>query len=175
MKWPNWMRPSTRAFTREARRAPDYSFFDFVHGYIYARWPYLYIGIGLGEHPLARTLKPVVSLVSRLLPPPSNPDRVTFADTYHGKVVPLDAARQLVTIKQEIELVDLEQIIPYARARDIILKNPDHIVALDCPCRLSRPNPCLPLDVCLIIGEPFASFILEHHPGRSRWIDSGKA
>lgn len=36
--------------------------------------------------------------------------------------------------------------------------------------RASRPNPCQPSDVCLIVGEPFASFIAEHHPRRSRWI-----
>jgi ferredoxin len=61
------------------------------------------------------------------------------------------------------------------RARDIILQNPDHIIALECPCRASRPNPCLPLDVCLIIGEPFASFVSEHHPDRTRWITSREA
>jgi hypothetical protein len=31
------------------------------------------------------------------------------------------------------------------------------------------------MDVCLIAGEPFASFINEHHPNRSRWINSGEA
>jgi len=31
------------------------------------------------------------------------------------------------------------------------------------------------LDVCLLIGEPFASFVWEHHPRRSRWIDAGEA
>jgi ferredoxin len=98
-----------------------------------------------------------------------------FADTYHGKVVPLEHAAQLVTVDEEIRLLDLEQVIPYARARDIVLKNPDHIVVLDCPCRAARPNPCQPLDVCLIVGEPFASFVAEHHPRRSRWITPEEA
>jgi ferredoxin len=100
---------------------------------------------------------------------------VTFADTYHGKVVPLQAATQLVTVREAIRIENLETIIPYAKARDIILKNPDHIAVLDCPCRASRPNPCLPLDVCLIVGEPFASFVAEHHPRRTRWITSEEA
>ncbi len=52
MKLSLWPRPSTRAFMREARRTPGYSLLDWLHGYIYARWPYLYIGIGTGEHPL---------------------------------------------------------------------------------------------------------------------------
>ena len=173
-----WLKPSTVAFVREARDTPGYSLFDWVHGYVYLRWPYLYIGIGTGEHPLARFFGPLVRWLARLFPPrPADEQagRVTFADTYHGKVVPLEAARQLVTVKEEIRLTEPEQVIPYARARDIVLQNPDHIVVLDCPCRVSRPNPCLPLDVCLIVGEPFASLVAEHHPDRSRWITPDEA
>jgi len=170
-------RRSTRAFIREARRTPGYSLFDWLHGYVYGRWPYLYIGIGTGEHWLARVLSPLVRGLSRLFPsrPGDGPHRVTFADTYHGKVVLLEAAKRLVTIQEEVSLTNLEQIIPYARARDIILRNPDHIVVLKCPCRASRPNPCQPLDVCLIVGEPFAGFVAEHHPDRSRWITPQEA
>jgi len=173
----NLLRPSTRAFAREARRTPGYSLFDWLHGYVYGRWPYLYIGIGTGEHPLARVFGPLVRWLVRLFPPTSadDPDHVTFADTYHGKVVPLEAAKQLVTIEEEISLTNLEQVLPYALARDIVLQNPDHIVVLECPCRASRPNPCLPLDVCLVVGEPFASFVAEHHPHRSRWITPEEA
>jgi hypothetical protein len=31
------------------------------------------------------------------------------------------------------------------------------------------------LDVCLIIGEPSAGFIAEHHPAKSRWISQAEA
>jgi ferredoxin len=172
-----WPRPSTRAFAREARRTPGYSFFDWLHGYVYARWPYLYIGIGAGRHPLGRIFGPPVRLLTGLLPrpPADDPDRVTFADTYHGKVVPLEAATQLVTVAEDVNLGDLEQIIPYRTARDIVLQHPDHIVVLACPCRSVRENACEPLDVCLIVGEPFASFVMEHHPRRARWISQAEA
>ena len=115
--------------------------------------------------------------LARLFPPRPAGDtgRVTFADTYHGKVVPLAAATQLVTVNEEINLSNLEQVVPYARARDIVLHSPDHIVVLECPCRASRSAPCLPLDVCLIVGEPFASFVAEHQPRRSRWITQAEA
>jgi len=178
------LKPSSTEFFREGRRTPDYSLFDWLHGYVYARWLYLYIGVGTGEHRLTKVIAPLVKFYSWLFPPQtradlspgSNNDRpVTFADTYHGKVVPLDAATQLVNIHEEIRLTDLEKVIPYTRARDIILKNPEHIVVLECPCRSSRPNPCLPLEVCLIIGDPFASFVEEHHPRRSRRINSQEA
>jgi Pyruvate/2-oxoacid:ferredoxin oxidoreductase delta subunit len=168
--------PSTRAFIREARRTPGYSLLDWLHGYVYARWPYLYISVGVGEHPLARIFGPLARLLGRLIPRRTgDPDRITFADSYHGKVVPFQAASQLVTVQEDVNLGDLEQIIPYRVARDLVLQNPDHIVVLECPCRASRENPCLPLDVCLIIGEPFASFVIEHHPRRSRWISQDQA
>jgi ferredoxin len=186
--------PSTIAFAREGRRVPastKYSLFDFLHGYIYARWPYLYIGIGTGEHPLAKRYAPLAAKVIRWINKArqkgsiaasnseqhvqANEPRLTFADTYHGKVVPLSAARQLVMVNEPVRLLDLEPVIPYQKARDIVLQNPDHIVVLECPCRAARPDPCLPLDVCLIVGEPFAGFVLEHHPGRSRSISQDEA
>ena len=178
---PRWhpLRPSTRAFLREARNTPGYSFFDWLHGYVYARWPYLYIGTAVGEHRLARVFGPLVRGLSRLFPTRAandgGSDHITFADTYHGKVVPLEAASRLVTIEEDITITDLEKVIPYSRARDIVLRNPDHLVVLDCPCRASRPDPCEPMDVCLIVGEPFASFVAEHHPRRSRWITQDEA
>jgi Pyruvate/2-oxoacid:ferredoxin oxidoreductase delta subunit len=176
---PHLIKPSTRDFAREARRTPGYSFYDWLHGYVYARWPYLYIGLATGEHALSPLLAAIVGALARVFPGlrggPTEPGQVTFADTYHGKVVPLEAAKQLVTVQRDIRLPDLEHVIPYARARDIVLHNPDRIVLLDCPCRAGRPDPCLPLDVCLIVGDPFASFVAEHHPNRSRWITQQEA
>ncbi len=178
----NIVHPSTRDFIRDASRMPDFRLFDFLHGYVYLRWPYLYISIGKGEHPLSQSLAKVSAsfnhLFLSLLKRNGTRDdsgRKTFAESYHGKVVPLDAATQLVTVQEDVRLENLEQIIPYGQARDIVLKNPGHIVALECPCRASKENACQPKDVCLIVGEPFASFIKEHHPNRSRWIDSGKS
>lgn len=185
------VKPSTISFTREAFQVKEFSFFDWLHGIVYARWPYLYIGIGTGEHKLARRFGPTVKYILGLFKPRSDPrivetktdqdpagkknGRTTFADSYHGKVVPINLASQLVSVNEEIKLPNLEHVIPYKKARDIILKNPDHIVVLDCPCRVSRENPCLPLDVCLIIGEPFASYVMEHHPQRAKWVTQEQA
>ncbi len=181
---PRWVdrfiRPSTRAFFKEWRNSPNPSILEFVHGYLYGRWPYLYIGLGTGEHPFAWLFQPFLARVESLArvsssySPLKNGD-VTFADTYHGKVVPHEEATKLVSVQQEIRVTDLERVIPFARARDIILKNPDHITLLRCPCRASREKPCEPLDVCLIIGEPFAGFMLEHHPEKARRITQAEA
>jgi ferredoxin len=174
---PDARREATRQFMEEAKRTPGFSRFDRIHGYVYARWPYLYIALATGEHRLSKWIRPIIKILAKLFTPAgkdgSGPP--TVAENYHGKVLPLTAARQLVSVDEPIRLTDLEQIIPFPYAKDIILCNPDHIVVLDCPCRASRVNPCLPLDVCLVIGEPFASLVVEHHPHRSRWITSEEA
>lgn len=186
--WHSMTSTATKEFFGEGRRTPGYSRFDALHGYVYGRWPYLYIGIGTGEHWIAKLLGPLYRIIAKLVPQQNNSDGSkmtgsdqglvasgTFADAYHGKVVPLEAATQLVTVNEDIRIVDMEKVVPYVKARDLILRNPDHILALVCPCRLARSNPCLPLDVCLIVGDPFASFVSEHHPDRSRRITQQEA
>jgi ferredoxin len=176
------IKPSTRAFISEALKTPGYGFIDLLHGYVYARWPYLYISIGKGEHPLSPKIAQISSIFQRIFHPHKNSNsgqgkssREAFADTYHGKVLPLKSATQLVSVNEPVSITNLERIIPYNLARDIVLRNPDHIVAMECPCRAAKQDFCQPLDVCLIVGEPFASFVAEHHPQRSRWINSGEA
>ena len=128
------VRPSTRAFFREARRPPATSLFAALHGYVYGRWPYLYIGIGTGEHPLARRLAPLVRAAGTLLSHlPRRPGAGTFADTYHGKAVPLGAATRLVRVEQ----------IPPPPART---GHPLRPGARHCPARSRSPRgPRLPL------------------------------
>ncbi len=172
------IKKSTRDFYQEGKRTEDYSLYDFLHGYLYAKWPYLYIGVALGVRPLSRVLAPIFLFLSSFLTPEENePEEpgLAWADSYHGKVVPLEEAKRLVSIKEDIVIKDLEKVIPYSKAKDIILMNPDKIAVLDCPCRVARENPCQPIDVCLIIGDPFVSFILEHQPGKSRQISSQEA
>jgi Pyruvate/2-oxoacid:ferredoxin oxidoreductase delta subunit len=174
---------STRNFVAAAKKMKPFNLFLIIHGYVYARWPYLYIGIGKGEHPLAKRFLPIITLFGRLFPSKRARDGVhsldiashTIADTYHGKALPLQTARELILIKEPINKPDLEHVVPYTQARAIILEHPDHIVALECPCRAAVEHPCTPIDVCLIVGEPFASFISEHQPQKSRWISQEEA
>ena len=170
------IKPSTREFWKRANAIKGYPLAEKIHGYFYLRFPYFYIATGTGSNRLGKLGEKVFSAVHKVFPPaPPKPGQITFADTYHGKVIPLQTARELVSVKENICVNDLEKVIPYQLARAIVLDHPEHIVALDCPCRVARENPCLPLDVCLIVGEPFASFTLEHHAGRSRAITSVEA
>ncbi len=165
-----------RSYWKEANRVPGFPLAEKIHGYVYLRFPYLYIGTGIGSTWLSKILNVVLPVWNRLFPAkPRSPDAIEFADTYHGKVVPLQTARELVTVKRDIAVPDLEHVIPYKLARSLILEHPDHIAVLDCPCRAAREHPCLPLDVCLIVGEPFASFVLQYHADKSRAITPAEA
>ena len=97
------LKPSTNKFMQEAQRIDDFSRFHFLHGYVYIRWPYLYIGIGTGEHPIAKILAPVVRQFTKFFKrletrkqdraetanrKESNLQKITFADTYLWKSRP---------------------------------------------------------------------------------------
>ncbi len=186
---------ATIEFIQAARETPNFNIIDLLHGYLYARWPYFWISIATGQHRLVHLMNFVVNVVTNALMrfPADRPwidenglhsrskersflsRRDQFSDIYHGKVIRLDAAKQIVSLKQGINLKHLEKVIPYSTAHDIIIENPNRILALECPCRIAQPNPCLPLDVCLVIGDPFVSFVAAHHAERSRLIDKEEA
>ncbi|MFO7818499.1 MAG: indolepyruvate ferredoxin oxidoreductase subunit alpha [Thermodesulfobacteriota bacterium] len=183
LPWPlkELIKPSTSSFWREAKKE-KLPWAERIHAYIYGRWSYFYISMAIGEHPMAKFLKPSLNWLGRRLSlwqedaeQKKTAVKKSFADSYHGKVVPLDDAKKILRLDRDIEFRGLEKVVPYTTARDIVLKNPNAIAVMRCPCRASRENPCRPLDVCLIIGEPFANFIVEHHPGKAKWITTSEA
>ncbi len=163
------VKPSTRKMWRSAREIGQ-PWWHFAHTYAYARWPLEYIGSAIGErcelYPLRLLFAPFLLRALRAQ---------DWANEYHGKVVPTPSAARLVQVQEEVRLTVSEQVIPFQSARDLVLAHPQRIAALDCPCRLARVSPCRPLDVCLIVGDPFASFIVEHHPRQARFITSEEA
>ena len=90
------LKKTTRAFWRERRSAPNSTVFDFVHGYIYARWPYAYIGFAKGDRKIPLLLKPLAGLflwiATRKAGAGRNGFQQAFADSYPGKVVPTGSA-----------------------------------------------------------------------------------
>ncbi|MFO7695706.1 MAG: 4Fe-4S binding protein [Anaerolineae bacterium] len=162
-------RQATRSFLQAGREA-GLSWFERLHGYFYARWPHAYIGAGIGER---RTLRWRRVLFATFLARALFPKR--WGNEYHGKVLPTAEATRLLQVREPIDVRLSEQVLPYESARDLVLSGDGPYVALDCPCRLAREHPCLPLDVCLIIGEPFASMLLTHNAGQAREITMDEA
>ena len=130
-----------------------------LHGYVYGRWPNEYIRL----------------LINHIIPRLRPRGRQWLADHYHGKVLTHEQAKAIITIEQEIPLRDLEQIIPYPMARELVLKGPPDVAVLECGCRHARDNACKPIQVCMVIGQPFVDFIVEHHPETSRRLSQGEA
>jgi ferredoxin len=152
------LRPSTRRFMREAgwRSLLGRSFWE---AYIYSRWSNQYIGWSIKYY--FPFLRPVEG-------------KQRWAGVYHGKILTTELAEALITINQPIHR-DLEQIIPFPVARDLVLNGPPDIAVYDCPCRSARENPCQPSRVCMIVGQPFVDFVLEHNPGSSQRLTQAEA
>lgn len=101
--------------------------------------------------------------------------RDNMAETYHGKVIRLEDATRIIKLNKNVELRNMEQVIPFKQVNDIIIKNPQNIIVYECPCRAQKDNPCRPSDVCLVIGDPFVDLMHTFHPYRSRRITSDEA
>ncbi|NPV07409.1 MAG: 4Fe-4S binding protein [Anaerolineae bacterium] len=129
-----------------------------LHGYVYGRWTRQYMAV-------LRWLLP------RLRPRQSR----YLADRYHAKVLTAELARSVITLDRDIPLRDLEQVIPYSQARTLVLSGSPDIAVYECACRLSRTRHCEPTQVCLIIGQPFVDFTLDHHPGGARRLTQNEA
>jgi len=103
-------------------------------------------------------------------------DSRTGAEGYHGKVLTGNDAIRLIRLQQPLAFTCPDQVLPFQRARELIRSQPlDSIAVLRCPCREQREQPCTPLEVCLVLGEPFVSFILDHQPDKARRITPGEA
>jgi ferredoxin len=151
--------PSTRRLIRAMGWRRLFAF-TFWHAYFYARWTNQYIGWS-------------VKYYFPFIKPVEGKDR--WARVYHGKVVPTELAKALITVNQDICLQNLEQLIPYPIARDLILQAPLEIAVYECGCRHARANPCQPTQVCMVVGQPFVDFILEHNPQTSRRLAQQEA
>lgn len=86
---------------------------------------------------------------------------------YHGKVLMHDDARKLVSLNVPVSYRVPERVVPFKIARDVILENPGAMAVGICACRQNQPKPCVPeseMEACLIMGDPFASFIADNNP-----------
>jgi ferredoxin len=83
---------------------------------------------------------------------------------YHGKVITPKDVKKIITLDHDLSFTGDENkmIFPFSHSTKIIFENPGLIVAMDCPCKIARKSPCRPLNACMAIGDPVASFWLEH-------------
>lgn len=140
---------------KKARRHPV---LDALHAYVYGRWTNQYISVA----------------INWLMPRFNAEQREHWANAYHGKVLTPELAVELVTLDHDVNACNLEQIIPYPVARDVILKSPVAVTLYECACRHARPQGCKPTDVCMVLGDA-DNFTVEHNPQSARRITHAEA
>jgi ferredoxin len=173
---PKVMADTQRAFLREFPRTEEGLALQ-LHAQIYFGYIPLYIYyMKLGMSQMIPEMKPLVA--------PEYPKGIEFdildgmvktavnrcahgaadlsTNTYHAKVVRLEEAEQVLTLKEDLNLGELPKtIMPYQHAVTAVIKNPERIAVIDCICRkLHGDEGCKPLDVCLVIGEPWVSWVM---------------
>lgn len=152
-----------------------------IHMYLYAKYLPHYVyhvsnPAGLVERRPPFEIPPEIEEMIEIITRKVSKDSVsTETSTYHGKIVPLKQAIDLISVEEDIELKNLEKVVPYKIARDIIIKNPLRIAVFNCACRLLHNNPCEPLDVCLAVGDPLASFLVEQGVLGARMVSVDEA
>lgn len=144
---------------------------DALMGYLYLKYTELYLAkaadrLGLPHKKLGYEVDEDIAEMMEICIDQLFDGATRETSIYHGKVVRLPDALQLVTQKENLHLVPSEKVMPFKVARDIILENPDSIVVGTCPCRAISEHPCLPppMEVCLFIGDPNASFMGVQNP-----------
>jgi Pyruvate/2-oxoacid:ferredoxin oxidoreductase delta subunit len=130
-----------------------------LHRFVYGRWTTGYVDL----------------LFNRIVPVLGNRGKRRLANSYHSKILTQRAAEEIITLDRDIPLQDLETIIPYEKARNILLSGPPDIAVFECGCRLSSDNPCYPTQVCMVVGQPFVNWILHHRPKDSRRLTTDEA
>lgn len=144
------MLPSTRVALASREVGKRGGVLNTLHGYVYGRWCYQYISF----------------FVHRVAPQMSPKFKRTWAEHYHGKVLPTNLACEIIRLDHDIDRTDLEHVIPYSTARDIVLTSSPGVTLLECPCRAAREDPCRPTQVCMLVGG--GDWVLEHHPDQAR-------
>ena len=131
----------------------------FADGYLYLKYISIYVKI------IERAFKILGLVINRYNKILFIPVIKYVTQRYHGKVMSLGDAEKIINLDCDVTVpYELAKtVIPFERANQIILRNPHSIVAVDCACRNAKGHECQPANKCLMIGEPYSSFMLEHN------------
>src|SRR3990172_5048952 len=117
MHWNLW---DPKSSTKELAKI-NKNFLKFLHGYLYLRFTPEYIDF------LDKTKKRLTKFKSGL---PNAVDQTAsrwYSQSHHSKVLTASQAKDLVTLEDDVHLNQLEQVLPFDKAINIILTNPGQI------------------------------------------------
>lgn len=101
--------------------------------------------------------------------------RKWMLSTSQGKVLTYDQLEKILLLQTGGRLIELHKSMPYAGVHEFNLENPLPIAIYECACRSFRKKPCLPLQVCIVIGKDPINFINKYFPDKTRRIKPEKA
>ena len=166
------MKPSTKAFFKLHGWR---KLVDFIHGYIYGRWPNRYLRIITGSG-FRGSRKTRPHSPGPRVPRPQGRVSRWFAERYHSKVLTHGDAARIIRLDRPIIPENPEKVVPFDIANRIVLDAPGSLAVMRCPCRETRgEKSCGPLEVCMVIGSPFVEFVVEHGTNGARPLDRDEA
>jgi len=161
------MKPSTRAFFNLHGWR---NLFAFVHGYVYGRWTNTYLRIITGRM-FRRKRKGRKAPSWALKPRPQTGAGRWLEERYHSKVLTHADAGKIIKLERPLRVDNPERVIPYEIANRIVLDTPGSLAVMRCPCReIRETGACGPLEVCMIVGNPYVDFVVEHGTNGARRI-----
>jgi len=83
---------------------------------------------------------------------------------YHSKVLSREDTKKIFTLNKNISMIseDNKKVVPYKYATKIIFQEPEHIVVMDCPCKLATNAPQDTINSCLAVGKGISTLWMEH-------------
>lgn len=100
---------------------------EFLEMYVYGRWTNLLNKLQIDYlYPVLGKLGPRA--------------QEWYAKTWHGKLITYDEASNILRVEEDIPLQDLDQVVPYPYARDIVLNGPLDIAVMDCTAAARRES-----------------------------------
>jgi len=127
-----------------------------IHYYVYFTFYNLYVKVALNA------TRAIVALFSRF-EPTGVIGRFIF-DRYHAKVLSHSDVTKLLSLDEDVVLGPdtTQKIVPFKYANKIVLREPEYIAVMDCPCKLALDAPCQPVNCCIAVGRPVVDFWMEH-------------
>lgn len=127
-----------------------------IHNYLYFTMYDFYVKAALF------LTKAVVALFSRF--EATNYITKFIFDRYHAKVLSHGDVTKILSLNETVMLGPdtTKRIVPYKYANKIVLREPDKLAVMDCPCKLELDDPCQPVASCIAVGSPLVDFWMDH-------------
>jgi len=82
---------------------------------------------------------------------------------YHAKILSFGDTRKIFELNEDVSAVSEKnkKIVPYTYAYKILLKDPEFIAVMDCPCKKAMHAPEWTINSCISVGRDVSQFWLE--------------